>query len=449
MDNSDNTNKQSIHISAKHHMTIHWHRFVKNQDVPVTASNLRERATIVGRVGVQMLSCGTGAWRVREAMDTIARALSLTCSADVGLTTIEYTCFSNGHHYSQTLALPTSGVNTDKLHALETFVNGFATECLNDTPAQIHDKLDRIRDQKPNYGPVAAGLASAFACAAFVFLLGGSPIEMLCAFFGAGAGHFSRKLMGKRHLTLIVVTSLSVALSCIVYMLVFRTLEFTLHVASAHEAGYIGAMLFVIPGFPLITSGLDIFKLDMRSGLERLLYALTVIMVAVLTGWVVAMLVQLRPADFLPQNLGPWALFFLRLAASFVGVFGFSMMFNSPYKMAGLAGLAGAAANTLRLELVDVKVPAAAAAFLGALLAGLIASYLHRKMGLPRISLTVPSIVIMVPGLYMYRAMYNLGLNNFAVGGSWLIKAVLIVVALPLGLATARVLTDPLWRHTN
>ena len=31
-------------------------------------------------------------------------------------------------------------------------------------------------------------------------------------------------------------------------------------------------MLFIIPGFPFITSGIDLAKLDLRSGLERLAY---------------------------------------------------------------------------------------------------------------------------------------------------------------------------------
>jgi uncharacterized membrane protein YjjB (DUF3815 family) len=61
--------------------------------------------------------------------------------------------------------------------------------------------------------------------------------------------------------------------------------------------------------------------------------------------------------------------------------------------------------------------------------------------------LTVPSIVIMVPGLYMYRAMFNLGLDSLGVGASWMVKALLMVVALPLGLAAARILTDRSWRH--
>ena len=47
-------------------------------------------------------------------------------------------------------------------------------------------------------------------------------------------------------------------------------------------------MLFVIPGFPLITAGLDIAKLDMRSGIERLSYAVSIIVMATLVGWMVA-----------------------------------------------------------------------------------------------------------------------------------------------------------------
>ncbi len=452
MDGKPQRTENHIHLtpSSKHHMTIHWHNFVQSGDKPITESSLRERATLVGRVGLIMLSCGTGAWRVREAMNQIARPLNMTCAADVGLTTIEYSCFERGHHYSQTLSLPGSGVNTDKLTDIVRFVRQFAATNLTQTPHQIHDQLDVIEKKPGNYSPLISGLASAFACGAFVFLLGGGPVEMLCAFFGAGVGQFSRRLMGAHKITMMAATAVSVALSCIGYSLLFHILELFTGVADVHEAGYIGAMLFVIPGFPFITSGLDIVKSDMRSGLERATFAITVITIATLTGWLVAMLVDFKPQDFLPLGLDPTVTLLLRLIASFVGVFGFSLMFNSPYKMAGAAGIVGAIGNTLRLELVDLaSVPAAAAAFLGALVAGLSAYWCSKKLAFPRISLTVPSIVIMVPGLYMYRAVYNLGLNNFNVGGSWLIKAALIVVALPLGLATARILTDPDWRHSG
>ena len=222
------------------------------------------------------------------------------------------------------------------------------------------------------------------------------------------------------------------------------------NVSPCHEAGYIGAMLFIIPGFPFITSGLDLSKLDMRSGLERGAYAIIIITVATLVGWLVAMLVHLRPEDFMPLPLSPLMYLLLRLPASFCGVFGFSIMFNSKLKMATTAGLIGAVANTLRLELVDLgHMPAGAAAFLGALTAGLLASIVRKKVGYPRISITIPSIVIMVPGLYMYRAVYNIGLTSISTGALWMTRALLIVVFLPLGLIAARILTDKKWRHNG
>src|SRR5699024_577970 len=148
-------------------------------------------------------------------------------------------------------------------------------------------------------------------------------------------------------------------------------LELLFNINVGHEAGYIGAMLFAIPGFPFITSGLDLAKSDMRSGIERLVHAVSIIVIATLVGWLVALASDLKPDSFLPLGLGPWLICLFRIPASFCGVFGFSIMFNSPVKMAATAGLIGAVANTLRLELVDLtSLPAAAAAFIGALTAG-------------------------------------------------------------------------------
>lgn len=110
-------------------------------------------------------------------------------------------------------------------------------------------------------------------------------------------------------------------------------------------------------------------------------------------------------------------------------------MFNSSVCIAATAACIGAVANTLRLELVDYAgMPSAAAAFIGALTAGLLASIIKRNHGYPRISLTVPSIVIMVPGLYLYRAIYNFGIMSLTEAVLWLAAAIMIIVSLPLGL---------------
>ena len=149
-------------------------------------------------------------------------------------------------------------------------------------------------------------------------------------------------------------------------------------------------------------------------------------------------------------SLGVLTLTLLRLVASFCGVFGFSIMFNSKISMATTAAVIGSIANTTRLSLVDYgHIPAALAAFIGALLAGLLASVVRKRVGFPRIAITVPSIVIMVPGLYMYRAVFNFGVTNINIGAFWIIGALMIVAALPMGLLAARILTDKKWRHAN
>ena len=381
-------------------------------------------------------------------MNALSEQLGVTCTASIGLMTIVYTCFDGNKTFTNSLALNNTGVNTSKLNQLERFVKKFPQEGVLMSGEQLHSKLDEIEKIRGLYTPLQLGLAAAVACAAFTFLLGGGPIEMLCAFIGAGAGNYLRCHLIKRHFTLYLCIISSVALACLSYTVSLRLLETFFSIPGSHEAGYICAMLYIIPGFPFITSGIDLAKLDMRSGLERLAYAVIIVVTSTITGWVMSTALNLHPADFADLNIPPALHLILRLAASFAGVFGFSIMFNSPVPIASAAALIGAVANTLRLELVELAaLPAAVAAFLGALTAGLLASFLMKRLGYPRISVTVPSIVIMVSGLYLYRAVYNMGEMSLALSANWLVSALLIIMMLPLGLICARIITDRSFRH--
>lgn len=109
-------------------------------------------------------------------------------------------------------------------------------------------------------------------------------------------------------------------------------------------------MLFVIPGFPLITGGLDMAKIDFPSGVQRLTYVLCIILMATLAGWMVASIVHLNPQGFEPLGLNPVINCLLRMLFAFIGVWGFSVMFNSPQRMCLVAATIGAITDTLRLE---------------------------------------------------------------------------------------------------
>ena len=80
---------------------------------------------------------------------------------------------------------------------------------------------------------------------------------MILAFIAAGIGNFIRTKLIKHHYTLFLNIAASISAACLVYALLLKLSEVCFGISSFHEAGYICSMLFIIPGFPFITSGID------------------------------------------------------------------------------------------------------------------------------------------------------------------------------------------------
>ncbi len=432
-------------------MKIRWNQVVSEQrDKKAIDADLYVKASLISRIGVLFLKSGAGGWRVRDAINRVSVALNVTSNVSVGLTDIELTVIEGNHQHSQNVVIAESGVNTKLIIDLDDFLQEIDERGADMTIGQYHDEMDEIRNRPPLYSPALSGLASGFACGAFCFLLGGGLIEMICAFLGAGFGQLTRRLVLARNINQHLATGAAVCVSCIVYVLSLFCIGIFSAGAANHEMGYIAAMLFVIPGFPLITAALDMFLFDMRSGIERLTYALLTIVIATLIGWILAVLFQLKPAEFIELNIDEGMLCALRFLAAFVGVLGFSIMFNSPIKVALTAAVIGAIADTTNLELVKFfGVAPEIGAFVGALIAGLLASLIWKVTKYPRTAITVPSIVIMIPGLYLYKAMFYTASFDTGEATTWLVRAIMVIVFLPFGLALARALTDPHWRHTS
>lgn len=458
-------------LPHSHAIPLDMADIVADQDTPIEEAGIAAKSSVIVRVGMMDLGSGTGSYRVREMMHRVSYPLGVHTRADVNLTSIEATCTDGSDRLTEVVDLPTTGVNTWRIWQLEHFADWFNvklgrnsvyTQHPHDvsggplTARLAHTRLDEIEHKPPLYAPWFSGLASALACGAFVFLLGGGLYDMLGAFVGAGIGQFLRRKLFARRLNQFFVTMVAVTVAALACVGSLRLIGLMDPTALEHDTAYIGAMLFVIPGFPLVTGGLDIAKLDFPSGIQRLAYAFSIIGVATLAAWAVARVVLLTPQGFEPLGLDPWLNASLRFVAAFVGVWGFSVLFNSPQRMALVAAGIGAIADTARLELQDGGMPPEAAAFLCALLAGLLASgwrsavrhgAMPPSLGFPRICLTVPSIVIMVPGLYMYRAVFYLGQFDTLNALNWGFRALMVIVCLPIGLAVARVLTDATWRY--
>lgn len=411
---------------------------------------LIRRSGVALRVGRLSLSAGTGSYRVKASMARMARALGIDRhEAHVTLTEITTTSHRGRSFRTEVAEVRSVGINADRLSRLEALVSRLEGRKLRDgvetTVEEATAELDDIAARKPLYPALLNALWSGIACAAFAFLNNGGPVEVVGVLVGASLGQALRRALLHRGYNQFGVTMLAAALGAFTYLGFVTVLHGVGAIGVRHEAGYVSAVLFLIPGFALVTGALDLAKLDFSAGVARLVYALMILTSAALAVWAVSSIVGLQPDPPPPLGLDTPLLLTLRFVASFLGVLGFALMFNSPWPMAVGAATVGMVANVVRLELVDAGVVVQAAAALVALLVGLLAAVVAPRLRVPRITISVPAVVIMVPGVTAYRAVFHLSDGQTTAALAYGVQAALVVVALSIGLAVARMLTDRVW----
>jgi uncharacterized membrane protein YjjB (DUF3815 family) len=122
-------------------------------------------------------------------------------------------------------------------------------------------------------------------------------------------------------------------------------------------------------------------------------------------------------------------------------------MFSMRKRVAFAAGIIGMLANVARLVLIDSGMPSQAGTALAALFVGLLAAAASNRLVVPRITLSVPAVVIMVPGSAAYRALVYLNTQHISEAINNGITAVFVGLSIGVGLALARILTDPEWAY--
>lgn len=396
------------------------------------------------RAGKLSLSAGTGSYRVKNTMERVAAALGIDRhEAHVTLTEITTTSHRGSSFRTEVAEVRSIGINSDRLSALEIMAS---TLHPGSTVEEVTEKLDAITARRPLYSGLLNALWSAIACAAFAFLNNGGPIECLAVFVGAGAGQYVRRALLTRGFNQFGVTMIAATIACLTYLGFVQALH-ALSSVGAHQAGYISAVLFLVPGFPLVTGSLDLAKLDFSAGLARLTYALMILSSAALAVWGVSVAAGLDPAPVAAPSLPFLVLIGLRLVASFLGVLGFALMFNSPWRMAIGAALVGMVANVVRIQLVEVGAAAQAGAAAAALIVGLLSAWVAPRLRVPRITIYVPAVVIMVPGATAYRSVFHLSNGDTTQALAFGVQAALVVIAISIGLAVGRMLTDATWAY--
>jgi len=386
-----------------------------------------------------MLRAGDLSYRVRRGMGTLGTALGIEALAvHISLGSLSATARRGGEQVTLVSEVAPLGVNTRRMGALE----HLAQTAEQGVSAQaVAARLDAIEAEPPVHRFATLMAAGGMACGSFSFLNGGGPLEVLASLLGGAIGQAIRLLLSRGRFNQYAVTALCAVIASSAYCLVATILGHTGFAVPRHAAGFISSVLFLVPGFPLIAAMVDLLHQQMACGISRMVYGGMILVGAAFGVSLVCAVAGLTAQTPPPLLLSEPATLLLRAVASVVGGCSFAIMYNSSWRIVQVVGGLSLIGNELRLALHDSGIPLAPASFAGGLTVGMLSSLVLRRFHEPRTALTVPSIIIMVPGTYAFQAVifFNQGDLQSGLQASFLCCSV--VGAMALGLAVARFAT--------
>ncbi|MFV0284949.1 MAG: threonine/serine exporter ThrE family protein [Demequina sp.] len=409
---------------------------------PVT---LIEQSRVILRVGRMMLAAGTASYRVKQAMAAVSHSLGVhEHSNHVSMTAISATSHRGKIFRTEVTENRSFAVNVDRLAHLDRMRRTLPERT---SPQEVHRALDEIEGRGALYPGWVNSAVAGVACGAFAVLNGGVPWEVLIVVLAAMAGQQVRRTLAHRHFNTFGVTLVAAAVATALYA---AGIALVGAVTSGpdltiHAAGYISSVLFLLPGFALITGALDMAKNDVQSGIQRIVYATMLVMAAGVSVWAVSLVTSLETAPRVVEHASLGVDLLLWAVPSFLGVLGFALMFNSPWRLALTAAGIGGVANTARLWSVDAGLEIQAATTLACLLVGCLAALAARGGRFPVITLSVPAVLVMIPGVPAHEALVALNSGDYISAAAGMLEVSVIMVSIMVGLVAAKLVTDREW----
>lgn len=409
----------------------------QSEDQERPKSGLLDDATeVLLRFAAMMLRSGGTATRTRELVGAMAHRLDLaTPSVSLTLESVIISVHRGSEQLVAMREVGPPGIDIRRIGELERLANALEPA----PPHRIASQLAQIEARLPEYAGWQIAIAIGLASGGFAFLNGAALPEMATAAIGGGIGQGLRWWLIRRQMTQFGTAALAAITAAGTYVLVAALASRAGFGFLHYAAGFISTVLFLIPGVSLIAGLFDLLQHQTVPALSRLASgALILFIVAsglsiVVTVAAIELLPRSAPADLAyPLRLS------LRAVASFVAGCGFAMLLNSAPRSVVVAGIVALVANSMRLLLIDIGMLLAPAAFIAALLVGIIAVFASRRIGAELMAIVTAPVVIMIPGLYAFEmiVLFNRGqmLEAMQTSGA----GIFVISALAMGLSVAR-----------
>lgn len=283
------------------------------------------------------------------------------------------------------------------------------------------EELEAIASRPRNYTPVQVAIGTGFACGGFCIQFGCDWTAFFYASFAAAIGMYLRGLMLRKGLNnymgIAVAAFISTVIAWATTYLPSSWTDTPLHPLLA-------CALFIVPGVPLINFVDDMLDNYIQVGLTR---AINTFLMIVAMSFGIAFFLKLSNFDltqFYTIPMIPHNTYISYAIAAAISAMGFSMIFNIPRRLLWVVAIGGIIAvctrnfvnlgpsnNNIGLDMgLDIG------SLAGSALVSLVAVKAVHWVHAPNHVLSIPSVIPMVPGVLMYRALVGLIEMNGVVG---------------------------------
>ena len=231
--------------------------------------------------------------------------------------------------------------------------------------------------------------------------------------------------------------------TCLAYITTFTGLSGTPY----HPL--LACALFIVPGVPIINFVDDMIDNYIQVGIVRAVN--TVLMVCAMAFGIVMAMRLLAMEDvvidkkFSELSMVPHDPYYIYAIAAAISAMGFSMIFNIQRRLLWVVAVGGIlAVCTRNFVNFELGLGPVIGSFMGAMVVSLVAVKAVHWFHVPNHVLTIPSVIPMIPGVLMYRALVAL-INMHGVVGEVTvavsngINASLIILCIALGVAVPNI----------
>lgn len=406
---------------------------------------IRRKLDLLLRTGQLLVESAADTNRVVRNMNRVAAYLGLPeekLHMEVSYTMLMANLSDGSHSYSKFQKCTSHGINMTAISEISK-LSWRAIE-QDYSLDRYEEELERIRGKKRNYAPWLVAVGAGFACGGFCKLFGGDWVAFLFASVSAFAGFHVRAAcikLGVNHYMSMAIAAL--VATCMAYVTSFAGLS------STPYHPLLACALFIVPGVPLINFVDDMIDNYIQVGITRAVN--TVLIVCSMAFGIVIAMRLLAMEDvvidkkFSELSMVPHDAYYVYAIAAAIAAVGFSMIFNIQRRLLWVVAVGGMLAvctrNFVNFELGYGPV---VGSFMGALVVSLIAVKAVHWFHVPNHVLTIPSVIPMIPGVLMYRALFGL-INMSGVVGEVTavvfngINASLIIICISLGVAVPNI----------